>query len=99
MTDLFDQPVHKYIPHSTTSKEAAKRIEPDAPTLRDLVLRYLMARPGAGATDEEIQLGLGLNPSTQRPRRIELVERGVVRDSGLKRQTKSGRRAVVWESV
>ena len=98
---LFDQPsrVTKYQPHSETSRESAKKIESNAKTLRGEVLRFLTERPGAGATDEEIQLGLGLNPSTQRPRRIELVERGVVRDSGLKRSTKSGRRAVVWESV
>jgi hypothetical protein len=50
-----------------------------------------------GGTDEELQDALGMNPNTQRPRRIELVERGLVRDSGRTRKTKSGRRATVWE--
>jgi hypothetical protein len=38
----------------------------------------------------------GIPPSTYRPRRVECVEFGLVRDSGLTRPTKSGRAAVVW---
>lgn len=49
-----------------------------------------------GRTDEELQNQLGLNPSTQRPRRVELVEGGWVEDSKRRRNTKSGRDAVVW---
>jgi len=49
-----------------------------------------------GATDEEIQTWLGMNPSTQRPRRVELVKKGLVVDSGKTRQTRSGRKATVW---
>jgi hypothetical protein len=49
-----------------------------------------------GATDEEIQHELQMNPSTQRPRRIELVEAKLVLDSTMKRPTSSGRQAVVW---
>jgi len=52
-----------------------------------------------GRTDEEIQRMLKLNPSTQRPRRIELVQAGKVRDSGRTRKTKSGRAATVWEVI
>jgi hypothetical protein len=37
-----------------------------------------------------------LNPNTQRPRRIELVVAGKVRDSG---ETASGRKATIWEAV
>jgi len=82
--------------HSATSVEAAQAIEPRAATLRRRVLDYLRECGGRGATDEEMQLHLGMNPSTQRPRRIELVEAGFVRDSGATRQTQSGRKAVVW---
>lgn len=49
-----------------------------------------------GLTDEQIQDLLALNPSTERPRRVELVERGVVEDSERRRPTRSGRSAVVW---
>lgn len=80
--------------HSPTSIEAAERIAPDALTLRDLVLAEIIRR--GGATDEEIAGELALNPSTSRPRRIELVEAGLVRDSGQTRKTASGRAAVVW---
>lgn len=50
----------------------------------------------AGCTDEEGGLALAINPSTYRPRRIELVERGAVIDSSTTRRTSSGRQAVVW---
>lgn len=49
-----------------------------------------------GATDEEIQTALALNPSTQRPRRIELVKAGRVYDSGNRRKTLANLDAVVW---
>jgi len=50
----------------------------------------------AGSTDEEGCLALDMNPSTYRPRRVELWEAGAVQDSGMTRRTKSGRWAVVW---
>jgi predicted transcriptional regulator len=81
---------------SETSREAAERIAPAAPTLRDRVLGVLRAAGLEGLTDEEITLRLGMSPSTQRPRRIELVAAGLVRDSGRTRHTASGRRATVW---
>jgi len=86
----------KYQEHSATSFGSAMEIESDADTLRGRVLRCILGS-GGGLTDEEMQQGLNLNPSTQRPRRVELVERGLVRDSGLQRKTRSGRNAVIWE--
>ena len=57
-------------------------------------------RAGAdGLTDEEMLAAVQLAPSTGRPRRIELVQRGLVRDSGNIRKTASGRSAVVWTAV
>ena len=60
------------------------------------MLRFLLDRADYGATDEEMQTATGMNPSTQRPRRCELVEMGKVMPSYLTRRTKSGRKAVVW---
>jgi hypothetical protein len=40
-----------------------------------------------------------MNPSTQRPRRIELCEAEAVIDSGLRRLTRSSRAAVVWVHI
>jgi len=69
--------------HSVTSVAAAKEIEPKAATLRRAVLDYLRGRTD-GATDEEIQDGLPIPPSSQRPRRCELVEAGANRETGRK---------------
>ena len=63
--------------------------------LHSRVLAYLSSVQ-AGATDEELMDGTGIAPNTLRPRRRELQVMGRVRDSGTKRPTKSGRKAVVW---
>jgi hypothetical protein len=82
-----------YVRHSVTSEAAAQAIKPTRVSLQQQVLNCLRVHD---ATDEEIQSVLRLNPSTQRPRRIELVNQGLVVDSGRTRKTKSGRNAVVW---
>ena len=97
-TSFLDQPP-KYQAHSQTSKAAAAAIERGAETLRGAVYRLIYYRGPLGMTDEEIQRKLDMNPSTQRPRRVELVEKRLVRDSGLTRKTKSGRQATVWVKV
>jgi len=84
-----------YQPHSDTSREAAEQIEPTAGTERSRVLALL--REVGGLTDEQIQDRLEMNPSTERPRRVELCQMGFVHDSGEKAATRSGRRAVVWD--
>jgi transcription initiation factor IIE alpha subunit len=61
------------------------------------VLELLQATPD-GLTDEEMQTRLEMNPSTQRPRRIELARRGMVVEAGTRR-TSSGRMAVVWRVI
>jgi|14BtaG_2_1085337.scaffolds.fasta_scaffold249186_1 hypothetical protein len=88
----------KFQKHSETSFAAAVSILETADTLRAKVYRYLRDSKG-GATDESIQLALEMNPSTQRPRRVELLEGKFIRDSGRTSNTISGRSAVVWEVV
>jgi hypothetical protein len=84
-----------YINGSETSKAAAVDIGKHRETLRQKVLAYITLY--GPVSDEMIQRALGMNPSTQRPRRIELVEAGKVKDSGQKRKTLSGRTAIAWE--
>ncbi len=84
--------------HSPTSEAAAESAEPNAGTQRRRVFDALMDHP-LGLTDEQQQNLLAMNPSTQRPRRIELVNAGRVFDSGETRLTRSGRKAVVWRIV
>jgi len=86
----------KFQSHSDTSIEAAHHAEPKAASLRSIVLAYIRQQGRDGATDEQIQNAISMNPSTQRPRRVELVEGGLVVDSGGTRKTASGRNAVVW---
>lgn len=97
--------------HSETSKEAARSISRE--TRGELKMRVLSAikKQGAvitngepwgtvgGLTDEEGIEVTGIPASTYRPRRVELVEAGWVRDSGTTRKTKSNRRATVWVSL
>ena len=70
-------------------------MEQDARTLRQQVLDYIREQGVNGATDEEIQDALQMNPSTQRPRRVELMKMGRIAANGT-RKTKSGRLASVW---
>ena len=81
--------------HSDTSKAAAADIAPAAGTLRAQVLAFIDSRGAKGATDEEIAQGTGINPSTARPRRVELATRGLIVKAGT-RKTASGRMADVW---
>ena len=80
---------------SVTSARAADAIGPRLNDLQRSVVAYLRQAGEHGATDEEIATGLGMNPSTERPRRIELVRRGLVVEAGT-RKTKSGRYATAW---
>ena len=80
---------------SVTSAQAADSLGPATlNALQRRVLELLAANP-QGLTDEEMQRRLGMNPSTQRPRRIELARRGLVVTCGV-RKTSSGRNADVW---
>jgi len=88
-----------YIPyqgHSTTSERAAQEIAGSADSLRRLIYNYIAK--GSPVSDEEIQDYLCMNPSTERPRRIELVKLGLVRDSGQQGKTRSGRACTLWVS-
>jgi transcription initiation factor IIE alpha subunit len=80
---------------SITSAKAADSLGPATlNAMQRRVLELLTATPD-GLTDEEMQRLLGMNPSTQRPRRIELARRGLVVEAGTRR-TASGRMATVW---
>lgn len=82
------------------SLDAAKSVEPDTNKQRLRIHNFLFSWfKVRGATDEELQDLLQMNPNTERPRRVELVRMGLVRDSGLTRTTRSGRKATVWVAV
>jgi len=85
-----------FVAGSSTSEAAAEAIEEGRATLRYKVYKYLLDQGQLGAIDQEMQDDLNMDPSTQRPRRVELVRAGKVKDSGKKRLTRSLRWAVVW---
>jgi transcription initiation factor IIE alpha subunit len=83
---------------SITSAKAADSLGPATlNAMQRRVLELLTATP-EGLTDEEMQRMLEMNPSTQRPRRIELARRGLVVEAGTRR-TASGRMATVWRAA
>ncbi len=84
--------------HSPTSVAAAEAIRPAMNRLQQLVLDFIRLQGEAGATDEEMQDCIPMLPSTQRPRRIELQRRGLIRQCG-ERKVRSGRMAAVWRAI
>jgi hypothetical protein len=63
--------------------------------LERMVLEVIRAAGALGATDAEIDYECDRS-RTLRPRRVALVKRGLVKDSGRTRVTSSGRKATVW---
>lgn len=80
--------------HSRTSIVAAGKAAGNAASIREKVYEAIAAAPN-GLTDLEIQDILGLDGSTERPRRIELLGAGRIKATGI-RKTPSGRPAMVW---
>jgi hypothetical protein len=79
--------------HPDTSRAAARGVTPRTGTQRRRVLDYISGRGDEGATDAELQDALHLNGNSERPRRIELVEAGLIVDSGRRRHGH-----IVWTS-
>ena len=82
-----------FVAGSQTSFEASEAIKPSRAKMRERVFAYIREHPGC--TDEEIANRLGMNPSTARPRRLELARAGRIEASG-KALTSTGRRATCW---
>ena len=72
-------------------------MEGSAEQLRGRVLVEIRVR--GGATCDEVECALGLRHQTASARICELSEEGRVADSGERRLTRSGRKAVVWREV
>jgi hypothetical protein len=81
---------------SATSAAAADSLGPATlNAMQRRVYEFLCRTP---STDEEIADVLAMNPSTVRPRRIELAKRGLIVEAGTRR-TASGRMAVIWKKA
>ena len=88
--DLFSEPPAQR--HSPTSVAAAEQIKPTRKSLAQSV--YLFILNCGPVTDEQIASALDMNPSTARPRRVELVRAGRIESVGPPRRHRGvGRRA------
>lgn len=93
---LFDQIPEAPCNPQPTSQAAHIAARPKKGTLRYKVWALILGTGNTGATDEEMQIRMGISGDTQRPRRYELVEAGFIKDSGRRRKTTNGKEAIVW---
>lgn len=94
---LFASAKAPAVRHSPTSVAAAESITPEAMTDgQRKVYQFIAAQGGHGATDEECQLRIPMDANTQRPRRRELEDKGVIFSDGT-RKTRSNKSAAVWK--
>jgi hypothetical protein len=84
--------------HDTEREAALAAYETSAAT-RARVYRFIRDRGEAGACDHEVEAALGLRVQTVTPRRLELVELGLVVKTDGRRLTPRGRSAIVWKAA
>lgn len=80
----------------TTSRDAAISVAECAPMLRRKVLGAIMDTGDRGATCDELEVALGMSHQTCSARVHELMKSAHIETRGLKRATRSGRKAWVW---
>jgi hypothetical protein len=102
--DLFKKPcAHARRTDPETSHAAARSISSDKlRQSQDEVLRLFDV--GGNMTDVEVALlasveGVVQSPSGLRTRRRELVDLGLLKDTGKRERLLSGRQAIVWGKV
>ncbi len=79
-----------------TSVKAAIAAYPKAGTQRARIINLLLCWDG-GLTDAQMQSYLKMPESSQRPRRLELVEGGWLEDSGQRLAWRGHGEAIVWQ--
>jgi len=98
--NLLDRPRQvatvPFVRGSETSEAAAEAKRPTAASDEGLVLDFITSRGSTGATDDELEVALGMLHQNASARRCSLVGKGLVRNSGARRPTRSGKRATVW---
>jgi hypothetical protein len=79
-----------------TSLEAKESIRPMVNRLAAIVLEIIESSRTLGKTCDEIEEVSKLKHQTVSARVRELFQKGLIEDSGGRRATRSGRRAIVW---
>lgn len=100
--DMFGQAARAKYPDAPghlgvdTSIEAAHALACRLGPLQSLILDFIARRGPSGATSDERAAGLGIDRGSIQPRTTELSRKGLIIDSGLRRFSATGRRAIVW---
>lgn len=85
-----------YVAGSDTSRQAAESLSSEAMSwLKQQIAAYI-ANSRDGATCDEIEVVFQLRHQTASARIRELVQSGMLRDSGERRATRSGRMARIY---
>lgn len=95
---LFDLAGMHRVPDRETSIAAARSVAGKAGTGRAIALETLRAHPD-GLTDEELSRITGIYMNSIGKRRTELTQAGLVRDSGIRRESSRGSRMIVWKAT
>lgn len=79
-----------------TSRAAAASIALTVGQMQQHVLTAILAAGPRGLTSYEAADATGIPYATVQPRTSELKKAGKIRDSGMRRENASGRKAIVW---
>lgn len=79
-----------------TSADALSSVAESVDKLRSIVLVAIRERGAVGATCDEVEAALGMRHQTASARVNELMMEEKIADSGVRRRTRSGRKAIVW---
>lgn len=94
MSDHYpDMPGHRGV---QTSLEAARSIDIAASRLQRIALQAIRAAGARGLTTHELAERVRIHRDALQPRTTELRQRGLIRDSGGRRQNATGKYAIVW---
>lgn len=96
MSRYPDAPGHRGV---DTSVAAAEALAPDLGRLQQLAAKTIKAAGASGLTADELAARLGEARWSIQPRTTELKHKGVIVDSGQRRENVTGKRAIVWVSV
>jgi len=94
--DLPCKPSRQSAPYAPTdtSQAAAESIVRDLSKVKRVIWHHI--RIWGGLTCEEVEIHLAISHQTASARIRDLRLAGVIRDTGERRKTKSGRQAIVW---
>jgi hypothetical protein len=82
-----------------TSRDAHEAIKPKASAIRSRILAELQLRGSTGATCDELEQALGLSHQTASARLREMAKAETIYDSGHRRETRTGRTAIIWRAA